>query len=930
TQDTNINAGTQVDDSKSECDEQAILVPSFPSNNFSGPKVNEVSATIENHLDYAEELARLQRQAHEAHFAAETYGFEFSNATAEMLHQADIETCRNLVLAAGEPAGSIIPTSSVPASSIPAGLITLIIYIAYLPQLEPSSVANTLEDPDWVAAMQEEMQQFFNYQVWKLVPLPDGKITIGTKWILKNKRDARGIVVRNKAIIFFLGKRRALIMMSAFLYGEIEEEVYVTQPKGFKDPHNPKHVYRVVKALYGLHQATRACSIEPANVAEALRETDWNKKDESSLVIRNKARLVAVGYSQQEGIDYDEAFAPVARIEAIRLFLAYAAHKDFTVFQMDVKTAFLNGILKKEVYVGQPPGLVSKQYPDHVYAFDKALKQYPDHEYALDKALYGLKQAPRSWPPSPDPVAPVLEHDHSSAQPKTAAGYTPSTEDAHMGTNFYTSPLRSSYTPPANHRSGGVEDSITLTALSYVVSTLVKSLEVKMKTKKRKMVVNDSDKEEGTTPNVNLEALRALANAAVANDSDAATDVPAATSPTPPSTSGVATGTTEAVIGTTRVATGTTVVAAGATGVVASASGVGADPSRVTPGDSNVSPGGSVTPTTDSVVFSDSPQVPPSASNKGKSLMIEEDIPVPARTFRQMEEDRLAVPADSPKVSAADSPNVPAGVSSKGKSPMVEEDIVVKARTFRQMEADRLAEEAAKRLHKEEMAEIESERVEANAFLSKTLLGDDVTEDNFPARMAALIKKKRQALAEQLFKDMQNRPLTSAQQKAYMRQYIRKVQSQSQMQAFRRTLKRPGLVVDEPSTKRPKSPEAPTPSMPEVPISPAVTSPPSFGTRRKSLGRKHMHKPKSTLPTLDLDAPAQTFLIVVVDEDSDDEDSVDEVWSAIVGWEVLSTPLGAINALYRIDHTTKHFATLHQILHMVDRQDLIKLYRFVV
>nr|GFC60622.1 retrovirus-related Pol polyprotein from transposon TNT 1-94 [Tanacetum cinerariifolium] len=86
------------------------------------------------------------------------------------------------------------------------------------------------------------------------------------------------------------------------------------------------------------------------------------------------------GYSQQECIDYDETFEPVTRIEAIRLFLAYAAHKDFTVYQIDVKTTFLNGILKEEVYVGQPPSFVSKQYPDHVYA--------------LDKALYGLKQAP--------------------------------------------------------------------------------------------------------------------------------------------------------------------------------------------------------------------------------------------------------------------------------------------------------------------------------------------------------------------------------------------------------------------------------------------------------------------------------------------------------------------------------------------------------
>nr|GEU74896.1 hypothetical protein [Tanacetum cinerariifolium] len=124
----------------------------------------------------------------------------------------------------------------------------------------------------------------------------------------------------------------------------------------------------------------------PKPDGKTVIKTKWifkNKKDESSLVIQNKERLVAVGYSQQEGIDYDEMFAPVARIEAIHLFLAYAAHKDFTVFQMDVKTTFLNKILKEEVYVAQPPGFVNKQYPDHVYA--------------LDKALYGLKQAHRAW-----------------------------------------------------------------------------------------------------------------------------------------------------------------------------------------------------------------------------------------------------------------------------------------------------------------------------------------------------------------------------------------------------------------------------------------------------------------------------------------------------------------------------------------------------
>nr|GFA62810.1 retrovirus-related Pol polyprotein from transposon TNT 1-94 [Tanacetum cinerariifolium] len=158
--------------------------------------------------------------------------------------------------------------------------------------IEPANVAEALRDADWVSAIKEKLDQFARLKVWRLVPRPEGKSIIKTKWIFKNK------------------------------------------------------------------------------------------KDESNLVIRNKARLVAVGYSQQEGIDYDETFAPVARIKAIRLFLAYPAHKNFTVYQMDVNTSFLNGILKEEVYVGQPSGFVSKQYPDHVYA--------------LDKALYGLKQAPQA------------------------------------------------------------------------------------------------------------------------------------------------------------------------------------------------------------------------------------------------------------------------------------------------------------------------------------------------------------------------------------------------------------------------------------------------------------------------------------------------------------------------------------------------------
>ncbi|GKF89475.1 retrovirus-related pol polyprotein from transposon TNT 1-94, partial [Tanacetum coccineum] len=100
-------------------------------------------------------------------------------------------------------------------------------------------------------------------------------------------------------------------------------------------------------------------------------------------VLKNKARLVAQGFIQEEGIDFEESFAPVARIEAIRIFVANVAHKNITIYQMNVKTAFLNGKLKEEVYASQPEGFVDQDNPSHVYK--------------LKKSLYGLKQAPHAW-----------------------------------------------------------------------------------------------------------------------------------------------------------------------------------------------------------------------------------------------------------------------------------------------------------------------------------------------------------------------------------------------------------------------------------------------------------------------------------------------------------------------------------------------------
>src|SRR3954468_20512582 len=166
---------------------------------------------------------------------------------------------------------------------------------SFVSMLEPTKFDEAMKDPDWMLAMMEELHQFERNKVWSLVERPDPKKhnIIGTKWIFRNKQDEDGIVVRNKA------------------------------------------------------------------------------------------RLVAQGYTQIEGIDFGETYAPVARLESIRVMLAFANHNNILLYQMDVKSAFLNGEIEEEVYVMQPPGFEDKDNPEMVYK--------------LHKALYGLKQAPRAW-----------------------------------------------------------------------------------------------------------------------------------------------------------------------------------------------------------------------------------------------------------------------------------------------------------------------------------------------------------------------------------------------------------------------------------------------------------------------------------------------------------------------------------------------------
>ncbi|GJW04076.1 putative reverse transcriptase domain-containing protein [Tanacetum coccineum] len=318
TQDTNTHAGTH-DDSDSECEEQVIVVPSFPSNHFSGPKVHTASATVESTSDYAEALARLQGQAYEANSAAKV---TWKTADTVPAGSGSIPA-GSINQAAGGSAVPSTPSSSVvepvhadtplpPGHSLGSSenstrfvphLLTLVkhnsiqlqrwmaspsSYYRYFPlkstydaeilvgfshkfsttignkhtdylhfpvvlfsyaQLETKQVlAQALNDPDWVEAMQEEMQQFVNQDVWKLVPLPEGKTAIGTKWILKNKRDARVARLKHQIILSFasyMPRQVCQDMLRKFWYGSVRPSTTPYEALSPKSKDEPDDVFKV-------------------------------------------------------------------------------------------------------------------------------------------------------------------------------------------------------------------------------------------------------------------------------------------------------------------------------------------------------------------------------------------------------------------------------------------------------------------------------------------------------------------------------------------------------------------------------------------------------------------------------------------------------------------------------------------------------------
>nr|GEX45065.1 putative ribonuclease H-like domain-containing protein [Tanacetum cinerariifolium] len=347
------------------------------------PKVNEISATIENHLDYAKELASLQRQEHEAHSVAKKYSFEFSNETAEMLHQAEIETRRNLVLAVGDPAGSIvsngrfsvgsvpagrIPTSSVPASNVPYSNVPASnvpasnVFARSIPagSVPASSVpaggvlAGNVDSAGFGdPAASESVLAIFNPDLADNSTLPPGHSLCSSEYStrfpspsdLGNHQPQAGIFSSSSYDDDFCADVTNLAL-SVVVDPVATKRVSTIHPQSqiIRELQSPVQTRSTVqKSKFG------EIPLPDRKIAIGTKWILKNKRDARGIVVRNKARLVAQGHRREEGIDYDEVFAPVARIKAIRLFLAFASYMGFMVYQMDVKSAFLYGEIEEEV-----------------------------------------------------------------------------------------------------------------------------------------------------------------------------------------------------------------------------------------------------------------------------------------------------------------------------------------------------------------------------------------------------------------------------------------------------------------------------------------------------------------------------------------------------------------------------------------------------
>ncbi|KAH9697684.1 hypothetical protein KPL71_023711 [Citrus sinensis] len=256
-----------------------------------------------------------------------------------------------------------------------------------LNKLKKKAMVATWDDSDEETSDDEEQQEMTNLALMALREESCDELdeqNEGTSQTLP--KEWRYVSSHPKDVI--LGDLSRGVTTRSSLRNTCEHAAFISQiePKSFADAENDESWIMAMQEELNQFERNNVYELVPNPEHQSIIGTKWvfrNKMDESGVVVRNKARLVAQGYNQEEGIDFDETFAPVARLESIRMLLAYACHKDFILYQMDVKSAFLNGYIMEEVYVKQFPGFENEKFPDHVYK--------------LSKALYGLKQAPRAW-----------------------------------------------------------------------------------------------------------------------------------------------------------------------------------------------------------------------------------------------------------------------------------------------------------------------------------------------------------------------------------------------------------------------------------------------------------------------------------------------------------------------------------------------------
>nr|GEX88541.1 hypothetical protein [Tanacetum cinerariifolium] len=291
-------------------------------------------------------------------------------------------------------------------------------YDAFLTSVEPKTYKEALTQACWIESMQEELNEFECLEVWELVRRPDKVMEEGIDFEELFAPSSSGPTLNEMTPATIIAEVIASIAdvippVQADLTGSPFSTTIDQDAPSLSKSHTTSETQSSVipqdveednldievahirnDLLIGVPIPEVTSAQSSSTVWELVPRPDkvmvitlkWIYKvklDELGGILKNKARLVAHGYRQEEGINFEESFASVARLEAIWIFLAYAAHKNMVVYQMDVKIAFLNGNLREEVYVSQPDGFVDQDNPNHVYK--------------LKKALYGLKQAPHAW-----------------------------------------------------------------------------------------------------------------------------------------------------------------------------------------------------------------------------------------------------------------------------------------------------------------------------------------------------------------------------------------------------------------------------------------------------------------------------------------------------------------------------------------------------